>query len=274
MRLAFICAVGILLLAPQAAAGGGWWSHLEVDRSTVTVGQRVEVKSFVTFSSDAAAREAQATGGYSVHLLRGFDPAVLEPAMREADPGNWWTLGDAEAIPAGPVTIGITDANLGWARAAFTVPEIEPGTYHVMLCDATCAEPLATVFPAQGFTVVADPATAQLTQRVDRLSRRLGRQATQLAEARGDAYRARSTAEDTQAEIEQLQRRIASLAAEARRPEPVPPRVYVGWLLAAVLAGALILLVRRHRESARAASWQPSDEELRELLASEPEHHR
>src|SRR5688572_15448110 len=157
LRLAFICALGILLFTPQAAAGGGWWSYLEVDRSTVAPGQRVEVKSFVSFRSVAAAAEAQESGRFYVHLLRGFDYSVLEPAMRESFPRNWWTLGGAEAIQVGPATIGITDRNAGWARAAFTVPELEPGTYHVMLCDAACTEPLADVFPTEGFTVVADP---------------------------------------------------------------------------------------------------------------------
>lgn len=41
-----------------------------------------------------------------------------------------------------------------------------------MLCDVGCAEPLADVIPAEGFTVVADPATAQLARRVNALKQR------------------------------------------------------------------------------------------------------
>jgi hypothetical protein len=271
LRLALICAFGILLVTPQAAAGGGWWSSISVDRSTVAAGQRVEVKASVYFSSVAAAKEAGESGRFYVHVLRGFDYAVLEAAMREAEPRDWWTLGGAETIRVAPVTVTVQEHGMGRARAAFTLPELPPATYHVMICDATCSEPFAEVVPTPDFTVVADPATAELTQRADRLNRRLRQQATQLAEARADAYRARGTAEDTQSEIDQLQLRFASLAAEARRPEPATPGAYVGWLVTATLAGALVLLILRRRRSDRAASWHPSDDELRELLASEPE---
>jgi len=271
LRVALIFALGILLLTPQAAAGGGWWSSISVDRSTVTAGQRVEVKASVSFQSLAAAEEAGESGRFYVHLLRGFDYTVLEPAMREAEPRNWWTLGDAETIRVAPVTVSVRDDGTGRARATFTMPELPPATYHVMLCDATCSEPFDEVVPTPDFTVVADPATVQLTQRADRLNRRLRQQATQLAEARADAYRARGTAEDTQSEVDQLQLRLASLAAEAQRPEPATPGAYAGWLVTATLAGALVLLILRRRRSDRAASWHPSDDELRELLASDPE---
>ena len=270
LRVALISALGILLLTPQAAAGGGWWSGISVDRSTVAAGQRVEVKASVYFQSLAAAEEAGESGRYYVHLLQGFDYAVLEPAMRVPEPRDWWTLGGAEAIRVAPVTVTVQDHGSGRARATFTLPELPPGTYHVMLCDATCSEPFAQVIPTPGFTVVADPATAQLTRRADRLSGRLHRQATQLAEGRADAYRARATAEDTQLEIEQLQLTIASLTAEVRRPEPASPWTYAPWLLAAGVAGASVLLIRRRRRSV-AASWHPSDDELRELLSTEPE---
>ena len=244
LRLALSCAFGLLLLTPPAAAGGGWWSSIDVDRTTAAPGQRVEVKSFVDFSSVAAAQEAQESGRFYVHLLRGFDYSVLEPAMRQAAPRNWWTLGGAEAIPVARATVGITDRNAGWARASFTMPELEPGTYHVMLCDAACTEPFASVFPAARFTVVADPATALLTRRANRLDRRIGRQATQLTDVRADAHRMHITAQNTQEEIEALERRIASLTADAQRPEPVGPWA---WLAAATLTGVLVLLVRRRR---------------------------
>jgi hypothetical protein len=271
LRVALICALGILLLTPQTAVGGGWWSSISVDRSTVAAGQRVEVKASVYFQSLAATEEAAESGRFYVHLLRGFDYAVLEPAMRVAEPRDWWTLGGAGAIRVAPVTVTVQDHGFTRARATFTLPEIPPATYHVMICDATCSEPFASVIPTPDFTVVADPATAQLTQRADRLDRRVRRQATQLAEARADAYRARATGEDAQLEIEQLQLRIASLAADARRPEPVSPWTYAPWLVTATLAGALALLILRRRRSDRFTSWDPSDDELRELLASEPE---
>jgi hypothetical protein len=271
LRVALICALGVLLLTPQAAAGGGWWSYIEVDRSLVAAGQRVEVQAAVAFDSVAAAEEARTPGRFYVHLLRGFDYSVLEPAMREPDPRNWWSLGGAEAIPVGPVTVGVSGANMGRARAEFTVPELQPGTYHVMLCDAACAQPLADVFPTEGFTVVADPVTVQIAQRLERLERRIRNQAGRLAAAGVDAGRERITTRNLGSEVQQLERRVSSLAGERRSSPPVAPWAYAGWLVAGALAGALALLVVRRRRS-RPPLWAPSDEELRELLSSEPAH--
>lgn len=68
---------------------------------------------------------------------------------------------------------GLTDAHSGRATAAFTVPELPAGAYRPMLCDTGCSQPLADVIPTEGFTVVADPATARMVQRVDLLARRI-----------------------------------------------------------------------------------------------------
>jgi hypothetical protein len=192
LRLAIVCALGVLLLVPQAAVGGGWWSHIDVNRSHVAPGQRVELEASVAFSSAAAAQAAQRrqTDPFYVYLLRGFDYAVVEQAMRKPSPGKWWSLGGAEAIKVGRVTVSVSDANLGRATAAFTVPQLPPATYHLMLCDVACREPLADVIPAQGLTVVADPATARIANRVDRMERRSRNQAGQLAATRADTDQA------------------------------------------------------------------------------------
>jgi hypothetical protein len=39
LRLALFSALGVLVLTPEAAAGGGWWSYIDVSRSLVTPGQ-------------------------------------------------------------------------------------------------------------------------------------------------------------------------------------------------------------------------------------------
>jgi hypothetical protein len=157
LRLALVCALGVLLFLPHAATAGGWWSYVDVNRSHVAPGQRVEIDETVAFGSVAAAEEAEEAGRFYVYLLRGFDYSVVERAMRQTSPRNWWSLGDAEAIQVGQVTITVSDANLGRATAAFTMPELPPATYHLMLCDTACTEPLADVIPATDFTVVADP---------------------------------------------------------------------------------------------------------------------
>jgi hypothetical protein len=168
---------------------------------------------------------------FSVFLLRGFDDAVVERAMRKASPGDWWSLGGAEAIEVGPVDIRLSDSNLARATAAFTVPEVPPATYHLMLCDAGCDEPLAEVVPTEGFTVVADPATAKLARRVDRLERRSMRQAERLGAARGEIAVARLATRNARAEIEHLE-----AVSEPRRSRPATAWTYAGWLVAGALA--------------------------------------
>jgi hypothetical protein len=267
--LALVCVFGVLLLAPHAAAGGGWWTYVDVNRSTVAPGQRVEVAEQVFFRSAAEAEQASETGRFRVYLLRGFDYSVVERAMGKTSPRNWWSLGGAEAIRVAPVSVSDSDSNLARARAAFRVPELPPATYALMLCDAACAEPLADVIPAKGFTVVADPATAELAQRVENLERRIRSQTGELADAHTVANRARDVAASNARSLEQLETEVASRTDQGGSS----PLVSAGWLLAGAFAGALALLVLRRRlrspRPARVGEWHPSDEELRELLSSE-----
>ena len=240
-RLALACALGALLLVPPAAAGGGWWSSIQVDRSPVAPGQRVEVDAAVLFDSAAAAQAAREPGRFSVVLLRGLDHSVVDRAMRRASPGDWWSLGGAEAIEVARVTVTVSDANFGRATAAFTMPELEPATYDVMLCDAGCAEPLADVVPTRGITVVADPATARLVRRVARLERQSRKDAGQLAMARAAADQSRAAVRNARAEVVRLERDLSS-----RDSQPS-----AAWLVAGALAGALALTVRARSRAAR-----------------------
>jgi hypothetical protein len=273
LLVALVCAFGVVLLVPQAAAGGGWWSYIDLNRSHVAPGQRVEIDATVAFRSAAAAQAEEETDRFSIYLLRGFDYSVVERAMRKPSPDNWWSLGGAEAIEVGQVTVSVSDTNLGRATAAFTVPELAPATYHLMLCDTACTEPLADVIP-KGFTVVADPATARLAKRVDRLERRSRNQAGRLAAARAETDEALVAARNARSEVEQLKASASSPANEGRSSPLTAPLAYVGWLVAGALAGALALLVLRRRRSGpprpgRVVGWRPSDEELWELLSSE-----
>jgi hypothetical protein len=196
--------------------------------------------------------------------------------MGKPSPDNWWSLGGAEAIEVGPVTVSVSDANFGRATAAFTVPELSPATYHLMLCDTACTEPLADVIPARGFTVVADPATARMAKRVERLERRSRNHGGQLAAARAEADEALAAARNVRSELEQLQASVSSPANDGRSSPLAASWAYAGWLIAGALAGALALLVRRRRSRsprpARVGGWHPTDEELRELLSSEFRH--
>ncbi len=277
-RFVLTCALSVLLLPAQAAAGGGWWSYVDVNRSTVAAGQRVKVNEEVLFASAAAAREAREARQFYVYLLRGFDYSVVDRAMGKEAPGDWWSLGDAESIRVGHVDLSISHANLGRARASFTVPEVSPATYDLMLCDAGCARPLADVIPTRGFTVVADPAAARMATRIDRLKRRVSRQTDQLAAIRAAVRDASSAATNARSEIGQLGTRVSATQRRVGATEDAPgakPWAYAGWSAAGGLLGALIVLILRRGRPREPwpigdVALQPSDEELQELLAHEP----
>ena len=196
------------LLVPSAAAAGGWWSGIDLERSTVAVGQRVKMKAQVLFSSVSAAADARGHP-YYVYLLRGFDYSVVERAMGKRSPRRWWSVNSGAGVfKVGRVVVHLSDTNLGKARASFIVPELAPGTYALMFCDAGCAHPLADVIPTRGFTVVADVATARIAQRNDQLEKRVWRQARQLVAARAAIGRARTDAMNSHSDLDQLQAKM------------------------------------------------------------------
>ena len=242
----------LALLLPPSATAGGWWSSIDTDRSTVAAGQRVEAEADVLFSSVRAAREAQDDPFY-VYALRGLDHSVVRRAMSEPYSGDWWSLGDASAVELGRVVLRISEANLGRARASFTLPELTPSTYALMFCDAGCAHPLADVVPTRDFTVVADPATAVIAERAMRLEERLaGLRARSRAAARIAERDARAAAAQTEAELRALDERVraldleVALAANSSRPSLW---ALAGWVLAGGLAGAFAFIVLRRRSA-------------------------
>lgn len=161
--LATGCVAAVLIVLPSATAGG-WWTSIRLDRTRVAVGQEMKVQANVMFRSVDAAEAAQtgeAQGAFYVYLLRGFDYSVVQRAMRKPSPRNWWSVGHADAFRVGRVVIGGQESNLALANASFRVPEVPPGRYTVMFCDAGCAHPLADVIPTlpKQLTVTA-PRTA------------------------------------------------------------------------------------------------------------------
>jgi hypothetical protein len=276
LRPALVSAVAFLLLAPQAAAGGGWWTFIGANPSPAAPGQRVQVEAAVEFRSDAAAGAAQGSGRYFVYLLRDFEDSAIESAMRHASPPQgWWSLGDAEAIQVAPLTVRLTHPrwNLGKASAAFTMPDLEPGTYDVMLCDAGCTAPLADVIPTKGFTLVADAATAELVTDVDRLEHDLRKQADRLAESRDATEGARAMALGAREEALRLRAEVSSPADDAGTSPLATALGYAGCALGGALIGTLGVFALRRRSKPSPPGppdWHPTDEELRELASNAP----
>ena len=282
----FTLALLMVLLLPSSAMAGGWWSFVQTDRSTVAVGQRVKAEADVLFSSIRAAREAQDDGRFYVYALRGLDYSVIRPAMSKPYSKDWWSLGDADAVKLGRVDVRVSDRNLGRAWATFTVPELPPATYALMLCDAGCAHPLADVVPTTNFTVVADPATAEIAGRTTRLEERVARQARSLAAARAAGRSARITAADSASELRALDEELRVLDRELEELRALDRKIaeaghatrpflwaFAGWVIAGVLAGAIAFLMLRRRSAAASLrafdGWQPGDEELGALINSQ-----
>jgi uncharacterized coiled-coil protein SlyX len=271
----FMLASLMVLLLPSSATAGGWWSFIDTDRSTVAVGQRVKAEAEVLFGSIRAAREAQ-DGRFYVYALRGLDYSIVRQAMNTPSPKDWWSLGEADALELGRVVLRVSGGNLGRARASFTVPELPPAAYALMLCDAGCAHPLADVVPTLDFTVVADPATVEIAERMTRLEERLARQARSLAAARAGGRSARTAVANTESKLRTLGEKLRALDREvADTANSSRPSLWAlaGWVIAGGFAGAFAFLMLRHR-SARLPprafdGRQPSDEELRALISSQ-----
>jgi hypothetical protein len=272
-RLFLTSLVGAFALAPGATAGG-WWSYTHVDRQTVAVGERVRVQSEAWFPSVADAQEAEEDGRYYVYLLRHLDSSVVDRAMMKPFRRNWWSPDAAEMVRVGRVRLDLADSNLGSAHASFTMPALATGTYAVMLCDAGCRRPLATVVPNPWFTVVADPAMARLARRLDRVQRRVASQGRRLAAAREAAQaaagQARKEARAVGWQLVRLEKKLKALERQIRdEPDPGSSTFWWvgGWLVAATLALAVAtLLIRRRSPGPSSVGWSPADDAL---LASE-----
>jgi hypothetical protein len=148
------------------------------------------------------------------------------------------------------------------------VPDVPPGKYAVMFCDARCAHPLADVIPMTDLAVVANPAIARLAVRVDRLEQHAFTQGQKLLSTRTAAREAQHAAAG---ELTRAQARIATLErrlADSRRSTWAEARWLIAGLVLGVVLGLLFRRRRRREPPARSGDWQPSDDELRELLAS------
>jgi hypothetical protein len=236
----------LVLLLPAEARAGGWWSFLQLDRALVAPGQDVRIRTTsVLFPSREAADQARDMRFY-VYLLRGFDHAVIAKAMRKADPGDWWALGDAEAVRAGRVQLTVPrGSNVGRVQGRFQMPEVPAGRYALMVCDAGCVQPLADLIPAERFRVLADVFSVSLAARVKRLERQAAWSRAELAELRTVDHQAVVT---------------------ERTLQPAA-WVYAGWVFAGSLLGGLgILLLLGKRRARRAASL---DDAIAALLAEQ-----
>lgn len=242
-----VVAVGVLL-SQTAAAGGGWWTSIDVHDQFLGRGESLRVKvDEVLFDSIEAAEEAEQTQ-YFAYLVEDFDRRALDRAMSRRNPKDWWEP-VGRVFQTGTVTFENRDANLTEGRVHLEVPEVPPGRYFLMLCDAGCRTPLANHIPVR-VHIASDMLAAQTTRRLDRVNERLS---LALAQVRRDVRR--TERELRQAEASSAQ--AAEAAEEAAAPQPVPVTdrdttpwswiPYAGWFLAG--AAVTLVLARRRLES-------------------------
>lgn len=237
------------LLFPGVASSGGWWSHIDLDEELVFAGREVTATAEFLFSSIEEAEHARVSGKFFAYLIAGFDFATVDAAMGRPEPRGWWTLGGARAIRVGTVRLTGWDGNLAQARARFVIPDLEPGAYAVMFCDEACEQPLGDVVPTE-VSVVADPLTARLARRVERLEARVVRAERATRRAQQDAV---SEVMAMSRDLDALEQRVvgitAGLAGEEESPG-LPWLAFAGWFVAgAAFSLALITRVRRRTET-------------------------
>lgn len=274
VRRIILASLLAVLLLPPAAGAGGWWSSIEIDRTTVAAGQPLEARAAVLFRSIQAADEAT-DGTFFVYALQGLDHSMVERAMSRPIDDDWWSLGDAEAVQLAPLVVRISEGGRGRARASFAMPELAPGSYTLMFCDAGCARSLGDVVPTTGFSVVADPVTARLVAQTDRLQAVVRRQKRSLAIARAAARKARRTATETSSTLDAVEERLGAVRRLVREDQTSGSSTlsFAGWLVGGVLLGIVLLVLvdrrSRRRTPLALGGWLPSDEELSHLIASE-----
>jgi hypothetical protein len=239
----------------QAAAGGGWWSSIQLRGGPVAVGERLTIRSEAYFPTVEEA-EAEEGSAYYVYLVRGgYDRALLRTAMGTGNPARWWAADSgAQLLQLGRISWSMKWGNVGTARASVRIPEVEPGRYDLMLCDAGCTRPFASVIPAT-IRITDEPLAAQALRKVDRLEHQLARQGDAAQEriraAQTVAERATTRADNVRATLNGLAQRVQALEAEQSSAVSTPRSMTWPLTGAAALVALAALAWAAQRRAAR-----------------------
>lgn len=254
--------LSILLAAPAFA--GGWWSSIGLEGQPVGLGESVDLKvSEVMFDSIEDAEEAKEQDFYA-YLVADFDKAALDEAMSRPHAGDWWTP-LSEPILVGSVELMGWDSNLADGRVELDVPQIPPGSYYLMLCDAGCEVALGNLIPSR-INVTDDVLAAQTTRRLQRaeahLTLALQRSRSELRETRSTLRQALSD----DARQDQDITRLESELIEAQKPDSPPWTAYAGWFFAGLAAAFLLLQRRKVNASGDQTVVERIPDDARELI--------
>lgn len=256
MRIRTLVVVGllpllVLMVLAAPAAAGGWWNYVDVDKRHVAAGDRITSRNEVMFPTIALAQQARSERFYA-YLVRGIDRDLLNAGMSQGDPKRWWSR-PAESFRMGRIEWVTTDSNIAVVAVEMTVPDVAPGRYGVMLCDAGCRNPFGSTVPTEGLRVHATAAAAANAERAADLRtfmqdaramdqalaadtdalRESSRRSAALA--RSDAQEAMSAAARAERDVRRLEGLLTTLAAD-EQSSPWPEQA--GWIAAALVAAA------------------------------------
>ncbi|MDQ4065782.1 MAG: hypothetical protein M3161_07020 [Actinomycetota bacterium] len=242
-----VVAFSALVLLPQPADAGGWWTSSDVHDQPLAVGESLRVRvGEVLFRTIKDAQRAETTP-YFAYLVTAYNERLLDRAMRRDDPKRWWEP-LSPAIQVGKVTLTDRDSNLQRGRVHLEVPDIPPGRYFFMLCDAGCQEPLGNHIPVP-VHITTDVVAARAARRLERMDERLD---IRFARLRQDVRQATRAARDAQHDSSEAADAIARLAtradakpAAASSNPPLRWLSYAGWFVAGTCAGFMIRRYRR-----------------------------
>ena len=247
MRRSALFAISALILVfpAQPANAGGWWTTFDVYDQPFAIGESLTVtdQSFVLFRTMEDIEQAKTTA-YFAYVVTAYDEALLDRAMTRPDPKKWWEP-LSPLVKVGEVSLTGWDANLARARVHLDIPDVAPGQYFLMLCDAGCETPLGNHIPVP-VHITTDVMAARTARRVERMDDSMD---LRFARSRNDVRKAARAAREAQQDSNEAINAIARLAARmdatpaTTTSNPLPMWVaYAGWFVA---GGYTAFLIRR-----------------------------
>lgn len=252
-----------VLITPTEALAGGWWSYLQVPGQYFGVGETISFRENEVMFNTIEEAEGARSDGFGVYLVQNYDEELLDDAMTRPEPQDWWEplstpmrIGDLELIDP--------DSNLMKARVTFTVPEVSPGRYALVLCsNPDCSRSLGNVIPAK-VTITEDVLAAKTARRVanERFANEMAfvRMRHRLAGVRDQLSDLRAEVADPEPAP------VAAPMSRTRAREPATPWfAHAGWFLA---GGIVAWAVMGRRKPATPAEELRLPDDARELIGS------
>lgn len=241
VRIALLLSLLTILITPAEAFAGGWWSYLQIPGRYLGVGETITFTENEVMFQTIEEAEGASSEAFGVYLVQSYDERLLEDSMTRAEPDDWWKPLSAP-MRVGDLALIDRDSNLMKARVNFTVPEIPPGRYALVLCSIPdCARTLGNVIPAE-VIVTEDALLAKTARRV----------ANESFENEMALVRMRHRLSDVHKDLVVLRKELAEPAPVAAPTTPAPRResgtpwiAYAGWFMAGGAAAAAVVRKRR-----------------------------